>query len=67
MSGADRIFKALFVFYIAAFAFYLFAPLLIMSAASFNTSRFPTVVPWQGTTLDWFKAMWADRAMWEAL
>ncbi|MFV0294105.1 MAG: ABC transporter permease [Paracoccus sp. (in: a-proteobacteria)] len=49
------------------FAIYLFAPLVIMSAAAFNASRFPTVIPWQDTTLDWFRAMWADRAMWDAL
>lgn len=67
MSGADRIFRAMFVFYLAAFGIYLFAPLAIMGAAAFNESRFPTVIPWQGTTLDWFAAMWADRAMWQAL
>jgi spermidine/putrescine transport system permease protein len=38
-----------------------------MGAAAFNESRFPTVIPWQGTTLDWFAAMWADAAMWRAL
>lgn len=67
MSAADRIAKALFIFYMTAFAVYLFAPLIIMGAAAFNTSRFPTVTPWQGTTLDWFSAMWNDRAMWQAL
>ncbi|MDM7458655.1 MAG: ABC transporter permease subunit, partial [Paracoccus sp. (in: a-proteobacteria)] len=64
---ADRVFKAVFVLYLAVFAIYLFAPLAIMAAAAFNTSRFPTVIPWQGTTLDWFSAMWADRAMWKSL
>lgn len=67
MSASDRIAKGVFVFYMAAFALYLFAPLIIMGAAAFNTSRFPTVTPWQGTTLDWFSAMWSDRAMWQAL
>lgn len=67
MSWADRIFRGFFVLYLALFALYLFAPLLIMSAAAFNTSRFPTVIPWQGTTLQWFSAMWADKAMWQAL
>lgn len=67
MSVADRIFKGLFVLYLAAFALYLFAPLIIMGAAAFNESRFPTVIPWQGTTTDWFGAMWADRAMWQSL
>ncbi len=64
---ADRIFRGLFVLYLLAFVLYLFAPLLIMGVAAFNTSRFPTVIPWQGTTLDWFSAMWADAAMWQAL
>jgi spermidine/putrescine transport system permease protein len=67
MSLADRVFRAMFALYLAAFAVYLLAPLAIMAAAAFNTSRFPTVIPWQGTTLEWFRAMWADRAMWRAL
>lgn len=64
---ADRIFRALFVLYLLAFVVYLFAPLIVMAAAAFNESRFPTVIPWQGTTLEWFSAMWADAAMWQAL
>jgi spermidine/putrescine transport system permease protein len=64
--SADRILRGVFALYLAVFALYLLAPLAIMGAAAFNTSRFPTVIPWQGTTLDWFGAMWADRAMWEA-
>lgn len=64
---AERIFNLMFWLYLAVFAAYLFAPLIIMGAASFNTSRFPTVIPWQGTTTDWFRAMWADAAMWQSL
>lgn len=67
MNAADRIARALFVVYMAAFFAYLFAPLIVMSAATFNTSRFPTVTPWQGTTLHWFSELWADRAMWQSL
>lgn len=59
--------KALFGFYFVAFFAYLFLPLAIMGAATFNESRFPTITPWQGTTLQWFSALWADEAMWEAL
>ena len=59
--------KLLFGLYLTAFFLYLFAPLVVMSAAAFNTSRFPTVTPWLGTTLDWFEAMAADQAMWRAL
>ena len=64
---AERIFRAAVALYLAAFALYLLAPLVIMGAAAFNESRFPTVIPWQGTTTDWFAAMWADAAMWRAL
>ncbi len=53
--------------YLVLFFLYLFVPLVIMSAATFNSSRFPTVMPWQGTTLKWFEALWADEQMWKAL
>ena len=67
MSPADRISRFVFGFYMVAFFVYLFAPLAIMGAATFNTSRFPTVTPWQGTTLQWFSALWADTAMWQSV
>lgn len=53
--------------YLGLFFLYLFLPLIIMSAATFNTSRFPTVTPWLGFTLGWFDALWADQRMWNAL
>jgi len=59
--------RALFALYLLAFFVYLFAPLAIMGAATFNDSRFPTVTPWRGTTLKWFEELWADRAMWRSL
>lgn len=64
---ADRIRSALVTLYLVAFFGYLFLPLIIMTAATFNTSRFPTVAPWLGFTLDWFKVLWNDGAMWTAL
>jgi spermidine/putrescine transport system permease protein len=67
MKGSDLLRNALFGFYFVAFFLYLFTPLVIMGAATFNESRFPTVTPWQGTTLQWFDALWADRAMWSSL
>lgn len=67
MSATDRIARLLFGFYMVAFFVYLFAPLAIMGAATFNTSRFPTVTPWQGTTLQWFNELWNDRAMWQSV
>lgn len=59
--------RLLFAAYMILFFTYLFLPLLVMTAATFNTSKFPTVTPWLGTTLGWFKALWADQAMWQAL
>ena len=59
--------KALFIVYLTLFLAYLFLPLIIMSAATFNTSKFPTVTPWLGTTLGWFQELWNDAAMWKAL
>ena len=64
---ADRIRSSLVTAYMVLFFGYLFLPLIIMTAATFNTSRFPTVAPWMGFTLDWFTVLWNDRAMWTAL
>lgn len=40
--------------YLTGFLVYLFLPLVFMIAAAFNESRFPTMLPWQGFTLQWF-------------
>ncbi len=53
--------------YLGLFFVYLFLPLIVMAAATFNASRFPTVTPWTGTTLQWFGELWADARMWEGL
>ncbi len=46
---------ALFVYaYLALFFAYLFLPLVFMVAAAFNDSRFPTMLPWQSFTWQWF-------------
>jgi len=67
MSAGDRIARLLFWLYMATFFIYLLAPLGVMVAATFNASRFPTVTPWQGTTLQWFSELWTDNAMWQSL
>ncbi|PSJ62836.1 ABC transporter permease [Pseudaminobacter soli (ex Li et al. 2025)] len=59
--------RIIFAGYMILFFTYLFLPLVVMGAATFNTSKFPTVTPWLGTTLDWFSALWSDQAMWRAL
>ncbi len=66
-SGAERLRRGLTRFYLVLFFAYLFLPLAIMSAATFNDSRFPTVLPWVGTTTKWFGVLLDDRLMWEAL
>lgn len=53
--------------YLLLFFAYLFAPLAIMAAATFNDSRFPTVVPWRAFTLKWFDALAGDAQLWQAL
>lgn len=59
----DAVPRLLFIVYLVAFLAYVFVPLGVMGAATFNTSRFPTVTPWLGTTLEWFTALAADQAM----
>ena len=54
-------------FYLVVLFIYLFTPLVIMSIATFNDSRFPTIWPWRETTWRWFGELANDTAMWEAL
>lgn len=64
---AELLPRIIFAIYMILFFTYLFLPLAVMTAATFNTSKFPTVTPWLDTTLQWFQALWADQAMWKAL
>jgi spermidine/putrescine transport system permease protein len=64
---AARLRRLLTGAYLVLFFSYLFLPLGIMAAATFNSSRFPTVTPWMGFTLNWFQALWGDQRMWAAL
>lgn len=65
--SAQRIADVFTRTYIGIFFLYLFLPLIVMGTATFNDSRFPTITPWQGTTLKWFSALAADNQMWNAL
>ena len=51
---ANRVLGLFIGLYLFVFFAYLFMPLIFMVAAAFNDSRFPTMLPWQGFTLDWF-------------
>ncbi len=64
---AERFRRWLTGAYLVLFFGYLFLPLGVMAAATFNSSRFPTVTPWLGFTLSWFAALWADQRMWAVL
>ncbi|TDQ83332.1 spermidine/putrescine transport system permease protein [Dongia mobilis] len=61
------ILRSFILLYLVAFFAYLFLPLLYMSAAAFNQSRFPATVPWQGFTLEWFDALLNDSMLWSSL
>jgi len=54
------------VYLVLLFA-YLFLPLIYMIAAAFNMSRFPTLTPWRGFTLQWFADAWNEARLWHAL
>lgn len=49
-----------------AFAYvFLFAPILASFVFSLNSARFPTL-PLSGFTTEWYAALWADTAVWQA-
>lgn len=52
--SARGVFRVFLVLYLMLFFAYLFLPLVFMVAAAFNASRFPTMLPWEGFTLQWF-------------
>jgi spermidine/putrescine transport system permease protein len=69
MSGAtsERLRRAITGLFLLLFFVYLFAPLVYMMIAAFNSSRIPAVIPWRSFTTDWFGVMWNDQRMWRGL
>lgn len=53
--------------YLGLFLACLLLPLALMAAAAFNAGRFPTVVPWAGTTLHWLGALRNDEGVRQGL
>lgn len=53
----------LFRIYLLVFLAYLLLPLIVMGGAAFNNTRFPSVFPWQGFTLQWFVELWNDARL----
>ncbi len=58
-SGRLSLFLAGFVL------FFLYLPILVLIANSFNESRFGGV--WTGFSLKWYEKLWNERAIWTAL
>lgn len=50
--------------YIFLFFAWQILPLLLSGLAAFNDTRFPSVVPWRGTTGKWFVVMGNDTRLW---
>ena len=53
--------------YVVLFLGYMLLPLGIMAIAAFNENSIPTVVPWSGTTIDWFTTLLKDKILWKAV
>jgi spermidine/putrescine transport system permease protein len=55
--------RGLTLFALAAYL-YLYLPIFILVLFSFNTSKFS--VYWTGFTLNWYRDLFADKAIWDA-
>jgi len=49
--------------YLLIFFTYLFGPLAVMAVTAFNTAQYPTVIPFEAFTLDWFRILFNDKDM----
>ena len=49
--------------YLALFFAYLFGPLVIMGITAFNTAPYPTAMPFEAFTLEWFEILFNDKDM----
>lgn len=55
--------RVMFALYTVIFFMYLLGPLAVMGVSAFNTPQYPQVWPFEGFTLDWFAALFADQDM----
>ncbi len=60
-----RLTRILFSGYALLFYLFLFSPIVLLVLFSFNQSRFPT--HWTGFTFDWYKTLFANYAIGQAL
>lgn len=56
-----------FHLFMAGFLLYMLIPLLVMGGAALNDSRFPSILPWQGFTTQWFVELWNDQRIWVSI
>jgi spermidine/putrescine transport system permease protein len=61
--SSKQIMRGMIGFYVFLFFLYLFGPLMVMSVTAFNTPNYPTAIPFEAFTLDWFVKMKNDRDM----
>jgi len=67
MSTSEKVLRLATGLYLFGFFAYLFLPLIFMAVVAFNASQIPQAIPWNGFTLHWFSALFADGRMWESL
>jgi spermidine/putrescine transport system permease protein len=65
--NSKLVMRGMIGFYILLFFAYLFGPLMVMSVTAFNTPNYPTALPFEGFTLDWFGKLLNHRQMMEGL
>lgn len=56
--------KKLHTFHVFATYLFLYLPILVLIAFSFNTKSFPS--PWHGFTLHWYHELFSSRELWES-
>lgn len=62
--GTNRFILAV---YLVSFFVFLLGPLVVMGVSAFNTPSYPQVWPVEGVTLGWFRELFADVDMMQAL
>jgi spermidine/putrescine transport system permease protein len=65
--SSKLVMRGMIGFYILLFFLYLLGPLFLMGVTAFNKPNYPTVLPFEGFTFDWFVKLWNHRQMMEGL
>ena len=47
--------------YLVIFFGYLVGPLMVMGLSAFNSATFPSIIPWQCFTYEWFSTLFQDQ------